>query len=87
MTGPDVTEFGDNGEPIHGITLEPGQWWGCTAPERLHDPEEIWDNRCQGCRLRMRLTIEQHGEMQVYEPDGTPKGYTLGEMLALGQAS
>jgi hypothetical protein len=71
-------------EPLHGIRLQPGQWWGCEFPERPHTDDECWDQRCPRCRIRMALVLQLHGDIELKEThDGSPRGDTISQVLDL----
>lgn len=71
---------------LHDLPLEEDQWWGCSQPERPYvlTRNEVWDNRCEKCQMRMRLVLAQYGDFQIYDPSflgGAAKGLSLAELL------
>ena len=55
---------------LHRLVLTEYQWWGCLEPERPYDWNEVWDERCEKCRIKMRLVLATHGDIAIFDPIG-----------------
>ena len=56
-------------EPVHGMPLLPDQWWGCQQPERPFNLDEVWDERCPKCLLKMKLDLAKCGDVPMFDAE------------------
>lgn len=63
------------------------EWWACKHPERPFDMQEVFDERCRGCRIKAQADLVNHGDVTLFDPKDHPYGtrpqkYMLSDLAA-----